>query len=235
MHASDDQPRDHGKFSNRHRTTPGVELGGNLLLAGIEAPVLDMSGLTHIGTLNVTDKGDWSYEGQGLSVSLHPEAWQQIARLGGPVWDIPTPARLLNLHELTEEQRKAITDFGLAAGYVEETIAYKVTWYDDEYEEDRYFLIADKEEAEEEADMREADIEETATFAATGTFPDTTVKAGATDVEDILATVWVDQCTDLDGVWWEDRHDPDRLSAPRGVIVPNRVAAWVASATPRIG
>ena len=88
----------------------------------------------------------------------------------------------------------------------------------------------------EEAEYAEVEtkFEVVATFAATETFADTTVKAGDLHVEQILATVWVQETdNDFEGVWWEDDYDPDNLSAPRGVIVPKHLKTWVASATPR--
>jgi hypothetical protein len=36
----------------------------------------------------------------------------------------------------------------------------------------------------------------------------------------------VEECTDLDGLWWADDYDPDRLTAPRGVILPRALQAW---------
>jgi hypothetical protein len=35
---------------------------------------------------------------------------------------------------------------------------------------------------------------------------------------------------DVDGVWWNERLDPDRHQAPRGVILPSRIARWDAVA-----
>ena len=48
-----------------------------------------------------------------------------------------------------------------------------------------------------------------------------------------VATVWA-QRAGLDGVWWEDTYAPERLSAPRGVIFPERVAAMGFVQTPAV-
>ena len=77
-------------------------------------------------------------------------------------------------------------------------------------------------------------VEEALTVVSTAKFPDPTVGAGATDVEQVLATSWVAECVpELDGVWWEDTFDPDGLSAPRGVLVMARITEWIGSASPR--
>lgn len=38
-------------------------------------------------------------------------------------------------------------------------------------------------------------------------------------------TIWAEK-NGLDGVWWEDAYDPDRLSAPRGVIFKEKVPTF---------
>ena len=45
-------------------------------------------------------------------------------------------------------------------------------------------------------------------------------------VADMLAMAYAEDVLRLDGVWWEDRHDPAALSAPRGAIFAARVAAF---------
>lgn len=223
-----------GQFAAVYRGEAECELASPPLLAGKPAPECSPHGLTHVGTLNPDDKQSWSLEGQGLSVSQHPEDWADIARLGGPTWRIGGPEpRFLDAHRLDEEQRSAITDWAVNAGYVEVKPAWKVTSYDDEWEQERFGIFLDPLEAADEAEENEGDVTETTSVVATATFPDLTVKPGTADVDDILATVWVNEvATDFDGVWWEDDYAPELLSAPRGVIVPRAVEAWVASARP---
>ena len=44
--------------------------------------------LWHVGSMNPRIKRPGSYEGAGLSVSVHPEDWQQIAEIGGDLWEL---------------------------------------------------------------------------------------------------------------------------------------------------
>jgi hypothetical protein len=203
-------------------------------LAGSSVPEYCPEALTHIGSLDPSAKGSWSLEGRGLSVSRHPEAWGRIAGLGGPVWSVGSAApRFLDYHELTPEQRQAITDWGVKRGYVEVKPAWKVTTFDDEYNDYRWTVYLDEADAEEEAEFSEGTVDRTTSVISTMAFPDPTVKAGEPDVEEILATVWVEQEAEaFDGVWWEDDYNPEQLSAPRGVIVPRAIEEWVASAVP---
>jgi hypothetical protein len=45
--------------------------------------VISLSTVFHRGTLNPDDKTNFSYEGDGLSVSINPDEWDSITRLSG--------------------------------------------------------------------------------------------------------------------------------------------------------
>lgn len=227
-------PANGGRFAGLDRPAGELVLegGDDRVLAGLPVPEYRPKKLTHIGSLNPAEKGSWSLEGQGLSVSRHPEAWGRIARLGGPVWTVAIRnPRFLDYHQLTAEQKQAITEWGITRGFVEERPAFRHTCWDDEWEQERYTDYLDRDEAEEEAEYSEGEIAEVTALVATAEFPDTTVKPGTDGVEEILATVWVSHTAhEFDGVWWEDDYDPELLSAPRGVIVPRAIPLWVKSA-----
>jgi hypothetical protein len=250
-----DHPRDHGTFTDKPQSRPdAAALAWPPQLAGADLPTISLEGLTHIGSLEPGDKNGWSLEGQGLSVSQHPEAWGRIARLGGPVWSLPMDeAKFLDFHELNDEQRTAMDDFGVERGYTELATAYRVTYYDDEAEEERWITCGTREEAlgeaaeyadqdlaDEDGEISDADlvglITEVTVMKATAAFPDSTVKTGSTEIDEIVATVYVNEMLpDYDGVWWADRLDPVQLSAPRGVIVPSKIAGWIGTVTPYAG
>jgi hypothetical protein len=203
-------------------------------LAGCPAPVIVLDELTHVGALDPALKGTWSLEGRGLSVSQHPEDWASIARLPGETWHFPHgPQPFLNFHELTPEQRQAITDFGLDAGYIVEAPAWEVTAWDEEWEQERIMLLLDEDEALDESEEQGGEVQAITTMVATELFPDQTVKEGQAHVDQILAAIWVDEkAPGFHGVWWADDYDPDRLSAPRGVISGSKIAEWIARAAP---
>ena len=43
---------------------------------------------------------------------------------------------------------------------------------------------------------------------------------------DMLLTIYIENNTDFDGIWWLDKLDVQMLSAPRGVIFNNKLKEW---------
>lgn len=217
------QPRDvGGRFSERHGAAPEVVLSN--------VPIIRKRGLSHVGTLDPSAKKSYSYEGQGLSVSQNPDEWQRIARLSGDVHRFNREAQLLDFHSLSESQRLDIAAYAQEHGWVEPADTYVVSYYDDEWESEMTMRFTDQGEAEDEAAALGADeptIERSYVYTQ---MPDSTARAGEEADLGVVAAAWVgEQRPDLDGVWWEDDLDVSRLSAPRGVIVPQRIEAWLSA------
>lgn len=215
-----DHPRDRaGQFSQKHGSMP-PSLPPSF-------PVTRKGGLSHVGTLNASDKKSYSYEGQGLSVSQDPEAWRRIARLSGPTHALDRTGSFLDLHSLSSEQNSTIMDYAISRGWVEQKPVYRVRYFDDEWEQEMEMVFTSAQEADEEADAREAEVLTEVDLVYLD-MPDATCRAGDVADQGILAAAWVnEERPDLDGVWWEDQDDVSRLSAPRGVISPRRISDWL--------
>lgn len=199
-------------------------------------PILTkLSHVTHVGSLNILDKGvrGPSQEGLGVSFSLHPEDWERIAKIGGqPWWSANLSGKkILDGHHFVKTYASELEAWGISQGYVTPCTAWRYTWYDDEIEDELSAMAASREEAEGEVDYMEEDqytIEEVQGLAPTQKLVDAMAlhasdkgKPSLSALQD-LATVWArDQ--ELAGVWWNDMYDPDALSAPRGVIFPEHV------------
>jgi hypothetical protein len=205
------------------------------------APILRLERVGHVGTLDVADKGDRSYEGEGLSVGLHPDEWVVLARLGGrPIWELTRRGgKFLDFHAFRASGalERVVLPWGLERGYVRMEPRWRVDYYDAEREEERFPLFDRREEADAEAlacgeDGAADGVRVCAIMApvATDAFPDRTVRAGEDMlVEDLLVVAWTRAAhPPLDGVWWDDQYAPELLSLPRGVIHVDRVAAWTA-------
>lgn len=98
-------------------------------------PVVELPFALHVGTLLPQDKTPYSHEGNGLSVSLHPEAWRQIARLGASAtWRIEHPSRalrMLDLHSLSPALRHQVLAWAERAGLITRRTMYSAPLLDE--------------------------------------------------------------------------------------------------------
>lgn len=218
-------------------------------------PLIHLDRVYHVGSLDPSDRGrlhSSSQEGPCLSVSLCPEAWTAIARLGGsPLHEMRREgAVFLDVHAALDEAelRAVILGWAETEGLVVFREQWKAWRFDDETEEWGYLLADTREDAAMELDD-EADgpdggpaIELTMGYAATTGLAD---RLGVPPVHDVFAVdfaalAWARQVAPIvlgrlvDGVWFRDGYDPERLSAPRGGIFPEAVQSWTAEALPQV-
>lgn len=211
----------------------------------ISFPVVDLPELFHVGTFDETHKGvthnTTSLEGNGLSVSLHPEAWREIARLGqDPVWKLTTShAAFIDALSLEPEHWKAVTAWAETHGLAQKTEVVRVSWYDDEDDDRRYFEFdmakpdamtrAQNEASEyEDCDVR---IERFPSWSSTQQLNERIgFDVESSLVRDMILTLYVEDVlhphANLQGVWWDEKLDPGMLSAPRGVIHTRALGTW---------
>lgn len=191
-------------------------------------PTIKLSNLYHVGTLVASNKKAKSYEGKGLSVSNHPDAWREIAKLDGETWAFTNEKNeFLDYHSLTKTVRDEILNYGIAQGYIRPVTNWRVTWYNYEYATQEWTDYSIEADAIEEAADLDVAYHAVNSYSATKNFPDETVSVNDTDVDMILATIWVEETKPaLSGVWWSDKLDPKRLCAPRGVINLSHLSEW---------
>jgi len=182
--------------------------------------------LWHVGSMNPKDKRPGSYEGAGLSVSVHPEDWQQIAEIGGDLWELSKKGnKFVNFHRMTKAQKQTIAQWGVQNGYVQHVEVWRATWYDDEREENVYADFLTQQEAQAESDkvkLVKNQLQGTDKLKQRTHNPNT----DTTVAFDLLVTVYAEEQLECDGVWWDDNYNPENLSAPRGVIFPNKLSTW---------
>lgn len=203
--------------------------------AGTRLPILYIPTVWHVGDLSrpraVPAHHDrLSNTGGGLSVSLDPDAWGRIARLGeNPVWALSRhDAGWLDLQALDDETVNEALLWARDQGLVDIRQVWKVRWFDSEIEDFRSILCDTRDEADAEAaELEECDASiidiaaPTLTEAglarcgAAGRRPnlfDATDLAIGFWAEDVLAPYW----PDLVGVWYRggicDDTDPDEGS-----------------------
>lgn len=197
----------------------------------------------HVGTLEPHRKGHFhadSLEGHCLSVSIHPEAWVEIARLGGePVWRLDhEEGQFVDVLSLESDPvaAQAIRAWGVAQGLAQEKTCWRAWQYDSEEDEWRYLLFETEDEAQLDADEFETrtggNIEPVSVCVGTPALCEIIGwrDTGTNDVLDFLVMAYIEaHAPDIQGVWWDETLDPDALSAPRGGILPSRLHQWAPS------
>lgn len=217
--------------------TPALQATRTALLGTTDVPTRKFAQLWHVGTMQVADKGcdGASYEGTGLSISTHPQDWGRIARLGNQTWSLRRrPNQFLNFHKLSKAQRAALQAWGISKGYLTLEKRWEMRYFDSDMDEECFSIFETEAQAQAEVpDWLDEDEDPPAkvsevlmacpTAAMTARLQ---FKTDCSNALDITATFWVEDETELDGVWWNDRLAPESLSAPRGVIVCRALPLW---------
>lgn len=187
--------------------------------------------LYHLGSMNPANKGiqGSSLEGKGLSVSECPDAWRQIARLGGlPCWTLRRPGnQFLDYHKLSAPQWASVTAWGEAQGLVVPATLWVLTYEDDELGGEVEQVFASLEAANAEVESEDEGLTSRPGFLGTESL---SARMGR-DVPpsltlDFLALAYAEDQLDIDGVYWADKLDPGAYSAPRAVIFPCKLQSW---------
>jgi hypothetical protein len=196
-------------------------------------PFIRLDRVMHVGDLDASAKRADSYEGSGLSVSLHPDEWRAIARgfVSGSTWLLEKPGgNFVNAHALTDADRSLILDWACAQELCLAADVFELRLYDDELDATTTQTFATRREAEDENVDENADaIVLVPGFASTPRLDSMALQTrpalGAANVLDLVLPILAEQIG-LDGVWWDDDLDVAQLSAPRGVISTTRLSEW---------
>lgn len=201
--------------------------------AGVPTVTKDV--VYHVGDLSKKrQSGGTGYEGDGLPVSEHPRAWSSIAQLGGrDLWHLSKKGgKFMNALAAMKNKalRSRVVAWATNTGWATSGQAWRITRWDDEWEQEVSSTFYDEEEARYEADDDE--VESFSTLLPTPMFLDWWMKTTSQKdidpslLDDMLFYLFARDQTDLDGVWWNETLDVLRLSAPRGSIFQDRLSRW---------
>jgi hypothetical protein len=196
-----------------------------------EMPIISLDEVFHVGQMDKKLKQKGSLEGSGLSISTEPHAWVRINPFtGGKLFEMKKlDNQFLDFYALTEENEKEIIQWGVKEGYITLCPLYRITYYDDEMDMDLCNVYSDKAKAVEEAEDYGIELECEDGFVSTKKMEERVLSHGHLIAPlDLLATIFVEEVLFIDGVWWEEELDISRYSAPRGVIVEEKVVTWKA-------
>src|ERR1035437_5846651 len=106
----------------------------------LSSKLIQLKNVYHVGTFNLKDKRKNSYEGNGVSISLCPKEWGQIARLTGETWKLfKEEGSFLDALSLNEKQEEEIKNWGAKEKLVKKRKIFKV--YVQHEEETKFFLF----------------------------------------------------------------------------------------------
>jgi hypothetical protein len=219
-------------------STPPQTADGPESVPVLTWPRAALKRVVHIGRMDPADKG-WqgpSHEGDGLSFSTCPDAWERIARLGDrPWWETSAQDwRLLNGHACLKDaaRRTELLTWARDAGLVTSSTVFEAQYLDEEENTLVTFSAPTAQAAWDEVEGKE-DEPTTRVREKTAWLP--TAQLGAQMAQDPrvagqphalteqwVVTAWA-QAHDWDGVWWADRLAPARFSAPRGMLFSRAV------------
>lgn len=198
--------------------------------------------LYHMGEMDISKKSSFSYEGNGLSVSMCPLAWLNIINVSSSkVWELDKKdIKLLDYYSIPEKSRKDIIQWGIKNDYliaVEGRYIYKLY---DEFERTMDMLCDSFKEACLEAcleneyssyedylnseESKKEIIIPTISYNPTGKLiKESLIKIDKDNIEDMVLMLYLEKYTDYDGIYWRHELDTDILSAPCGVIFNSRL------------
>jgi len=185
----------------------------------------------HVGDLSKKrQKPNLSYEGNTLSVSVHPKEWSKIAKKGGNVYKLTNPSA--NWFSATKANEKKATEWALQNGYIKSAVLYTLSWTDEETEDTFSTTFDNLEDAQAEFDYMEEDEGRNSKLTKTNqglvldkkgihwwkrTFT-SSPKTANLELIGNFVFLWFAEANEYDGVWWDEMLDIARLSAPRGGI-----------------
>ncbi len=195
-----------------------------------------------------------SFEGIGLSVSNHPEAWKRIARIQGPTYALQrVDAQKGQFAVVSERLSEASRRWGATSRWASAKRGWRAIYFEaeeDESFEERWSVHPTRREAQRQVDSA-AEENEIAGYAHApqGRVEETTYLVpgaalvrrwkqwflGAKTLPNEFAEIEIrnlyvaETWPELDGLWWKDRLDPFRYSAPRGLILPHALGRWHAT------
>lgn len=198
-------------------------------------PLINLPTVYHVGALDPEKKGEQythSFEGAWLSASLCPEAWTQIARLGGqPTWALCKPDALyVDVHNMGIE-KDLVMHWAEDQGLIQSEEVFRVSFLDSEAQSWRWSMHATEQEAKAEIDDLEGQglkyaCSQDSMWLLTE-IGRARAKQGACLIkaDDFALQFWLEdilreRMPQVVGLYWDEEFDPGNLSAPRAAIIP---------------
>ena len=186
--------------------------------------------------MDISKRKNGSYEGRGLSISTEPDAWRSINKGNtyGDTYQLIKPNnKFINMHKISKVQFKELYMWGINNGYLKSSTVYTYTYFDDEMDQDLSREFVSYEELLKELDIDEDEYTEKLEDGEIEVSSDGVVitdkfktVTGSTHIDLIVSIYAQENKLDVDGLYWRDKLDIIRYSAPRGVIFDGKLSDW---------
>lgn len=189
-------------------------------------PTTSFNKLYHTGTMDINNKKQYNLEGiNGLSVSNLDNIWNKICDYthGNDYTLINGNNKFLDFHELNSDTYQMILDWGVENEYLEKCEIFRHTYFDDELDSEVFIDFNSKDKALLECD--EFDLTSYHGHRSTQKFINFNGVSNKDNIE-LISVIYVENETNLDGVFWNDKLDIDKYSAPRAIILQNKLKNW---------
>lgn len=100
--------------------------------------------------MDISKKSKDSYEGNGLSVSICPSAWESIAKIASAdIWELKKEdIKLLDYYSIPKKDYNKVTQWGIENGFLKEVFGrYGFSFYSDDIGRDMHILCDNLEDA----------------------------------------------------------------------------------------
>jgi hypothetical protein len=210
----------------------------------MDLPIRIFQELYHFGTMNIEDRKNISYEGNTLSVSLHPASWMQIMEESNFVFKTEEEKRLVDIHEFVSSHQKDIIEWSLLNKLIEPKKIFQVFYYDSESDEISFMSFNDKDEALKEVENDDfletsnkndiKDILKNYTHVILDFNGYIYTENGMKEIRqneniveiDTLAILFLENIKEeynIDGCWWNNNLNPNLFTAPSGGLFLNNI------------
>lgn len=192
----------------------------------IDLKLISFEEVFHTGTLDKSNKSPTSLEGtNGISISNNASAWNKVnASIKGDTFKFTKDSNVfLNVNSLSDKTKKLINEWAVDNCYFEKISKYKHEYYDEDLDVDNIIEFDSLDEA-----LVEYDIEELTKFYThkeTDKFSNIVGDNNKWNTELILS-VYANEMTELDGIFWDEPLNIEEYSAPRGTIFEDKISSW---------
>jgi hypothetical protein len=192
----------------------------------IDLKVISFDEVFHTGTLDKSNKSPTSLEGiNGISISNNSSAWNKInSTINGDTFKFTKDNNLfLNVSSLSDKTKKLINEWAVNNSYFEKISKYKHEYYDEDLDVDNIIEFDSLDEALEEHNIEE--LTKFFTYKETDKFSNIVGNNNKWNTELILS-VYTNEMTEFDGIFWDEPLNAEEYSAPRGTIFEDKISSW---------